>query len=331
MTPVRLCIVGCGAIAARHSRIARSLGGSLRLSFASRSLDKAKEYQRRFGGVGAYGSYEEACAAPEVDAVLFCTPHAFRVDEVRLAAGHGKPILLEKPVARSLAELSAIEAAVARAGVRCMVAENYHFKPLLRTLRSALDAGEIGDPLFVELNKTGTGRGTGWRMDAGMMGGGALLEGGVHWVNLLMNLGGPGRAVIAARPGSSEAPRAPFEDNLSLFVEFGSGAVGKLLHSWNTRNRIGGLHRSAIYGTRGNILFESNGLWVLLAGKHKRLRIPGFVDLMGFRAMLREFVAVVREGRVPAMSLAVARRDLEVVFAAYRSLESRAFEPLPGA
>ena len=56
----------------------------------------------------------------------------------------------------------------------------------------------------------------------------------------------------------------------------------------------------------------------------------GLLDIMGYRSMLKAFLACVRDAREPAMSLAVARRDMEVVFAAYRSLESGRFEPTSG-
>jgi predicted dehydrogenase len=325
--PVNLCILGCGAIARVHSRVARALPSQVRLLYASRSAEKAELYRRRFKGLRAFGGYEEACASPEVDAVLICTPHALHLEHARLAAAHRKAMLIEKPVTRDLGELAEMERVIGRAGVACMVAENYHFKPLARVLRSHLDAGDIGDPVFIEVNKTGRSRAHGWRADPAMMGGGALLEGGVHWINLIMGLGGPARAVIAAQPRRSASPRAPFEDNLEVLIKFESGAVGKLLHSWNTRNRLGGLHGSRIYGTHGNITFESNGLWALVLGRRSRFRIPGLLDLMGYREMLKEFLAAVRAGREPRMSLAVARRDLEIVFAAYRSLSSGTFEP----
>ena len=328
--PINLCILGCGAIARVHSRVARTLPSQVQLLYASRSPEKAELYRRRFKGLRAFGSYEEACASPDVDAVLVCTPHAFHLDHARLAAARGKALLIEKPVTRTLEELTELEQAVGQAGVPCMVAENYHFKPLARVLRSHLEAGDIGDPVFIELNKTGSSRAHGWRADSAMMGGGALLEGGVHWINLILGLGGPARAVIAAQPGPSAEPRAPLEDNLQVLIKFESGAIGKLLHSWNTRNRIGGLHGSRIYGTHGNITFESNGLWALVLGRRNRLRVPGLLDLMGYRGMLKEFLAAVRAGREPRMSLAVARRDLEVVFAAYRSLSSGTFEPTSG-
>jgi predicted dehydrogenase len=327
MKRINLCILGCGSVARLHSRFARTLRSGVNLLYASRSLEKAEAYRRQFKGTGAFGSYQEACASPTVDAVFICTPPAFHLDHARLAAEHGKPMLIEKPITRSLDELSALEVVVEQAGVICMVAENYHFKPLTRVLRRHLERGDIGDPIFIELNKTGRNRVRGWRTDAGLMGGGALLEGGVHWVDLLVGIGGSVRAVIAAQPTLSTPTIAPLEDNLELLVKFESGAVGKLLHSWNTANRIGGLQASKIYGTGGNIVFESNGLWVLVLGRRKRFRIPGILDIMGYRGMLKAFLTCVREAREPAMSLAVARRDMEVVFAAYRSLESGRFEP----
>ena len=327
MQRVRLCLLGCGAVARTHSRVARSLGG-IELLYASRSLAKAVAYNRRYGGVGAFGSYEVACAAPRVDAVVVCTPHAFHLEHARLAVLGGKAVLIEKPVTRTLAELAEIETAVRAAGTIAMVAENYHFKPIVRVLRQHIERGDLGQVLFIELNRTGHQRSNEWRADAALMGGGALLEGGVHWVNYLCRLGGAVREVCAARPEVDRPLVAPFEDGLELLVRFENGAIGKLLYAWSVTNRHAGLGLSKIYGTDGNITFESNGLFALATGRRTRLHFPGVRDLMGYRAMLRHFIDCVRERREPEMSLAVARRDLAVVGAAYRSLESRRFEPL---
>jgi predicted dehydrogenase len=324
---VELCILGCGRVARHHSRVARSLGGAARLWYASRSKEKAEAYNRELGGGGAFGSYQEACASPSVDAVFICTPHALHLEHARLAARHRKPMLIEKPVVKTRQEFDALEALVAEAGVTCMVAENYFFKPAVAALRRHF--GDIGRPLLIEVNRTNRNTITGWRADAEMMGGGALLEGGVHWVNYMTSLGGTVEAALAARPRHDGPLVAPFEDTLEVLLRYRSGAVGKLLHSWNLQNRTFGLSLSKIYGSHGNIVFETNGLWALVAGRRNRLRIPGPRDLMGFRAMLRHFVECVRDGGRPKMSLAVARHDFEIVMAAYRSLESGRFEAVP--
>lgn len=324
-TRIGLCLLGCGKVARLHSRIARRVPG-VELYFASRSAEKAEAYRRRYGGRGAFGSYERACASPDVDAVFVCTPPSGHVAHARLAAGQGKALLIEKPVARSLAELSEIESAVQAAGVIAMVAENYFFKPAVRVLREHLQAGDIGTLQFLEINRAARSRPTGWRTDPQEMGGGALLEGGVHWVNYLCSLGGAVREVLAARPMTTEPSLVPVEDGLEMLVRFESGAVGKLLHAWNIPNRLGGLQLSKAYGSLGSIVFESNGVFAAVVGRRKRLRLPGLLDLMGYRAMLLHFVQCLRERRAPDMSLAVARRDLAIVDAAYRSLASGRFE-----
>jgi len=331
MTRPTICMLGCGKITRLHSTVARTLRRRFRLAYASRSLERAMAYNRQYRGAGAFGSYEDACSSPEVDAVFVCTPHACHVDHVTLAAEAGKPTLVEKPVTRTLDEWQQIRDVTTRHRTPCMVAENYFFKPLLRTIRFHLERGDIGHPLFVEINKTGISRNTGWRTDPDLMGGGALLEGGVHWVNLLLEIAGPPREVLAARPDVDYPRAAPFEDNLEVLVRFASGAVGKLLHSWRTHNRIFGLSTSKIYGTEGNITFESNGIWALVLGRRTRIRIPGLLDIMGYRSMLKAFADVVTGAAPVSMSLEVARRDLALIDGAYRSLESGRWEVLSAA
>jgi predicted dehydrogenase len=326
MNKVNLCILGCGSVAKLHSRFARTLRSQVNLMYASRDRDKAEAYNKKFHGIGAFSSYEEACNDPRVDAVFICTPQAHHVEHVRLAAVGNKAALVEKPITRNLEELAQIEATVSEAGIIAMVAENYFFKPLVKVLKHHIERGDIGVPMFIEINRAARKKTIGWRADAAMMGGGALLEGGVHWVNLMLSAGGEAKSVAAAKPTAQHGMVAPFEDSLELLVKFTNGSVGKMLHSWNVINRVGGLCMSKIHGDEGNMFFESNGIFVLVLGTRKRLRFPGFLDIMGYRAMLRHFVECVRQGNPPAMSLQVARRDMEVVAAAYRSLESGRFE-----
>lgn len=306
--------------------------GTVDLLFASRELDRAEAFRQEFHGVGAFGSLAEASASPLVDAIIDCTPHAWHLPNAQLAAAHGKHLLIEKPVTRSVAELDVLCRAVSEAGVIAMVAENYLFKPMVTVFRELVDRGEIGRPILLELNRTNRTSVHGWRADADLMGGGALLEGGVHWINYLTSLAGSEvREVLAVRPTVPYHATAPHEDTLEVVVKFADGSVGKLLHSWYLRNRLKGVQLSKMYGTEGNIIFESNGIALVVAGKRTRVRFPGVRDLMGYRAMLRHFVECVQQGLPPAMSLAVARRDLAVVEAAYRSIESGRFEGPEGS
>jgi predicted dehydrogenase len=188
-----------------------------------------------------------------------------------------------------------------------LVAENYCYKPLARVLRELLAAGAVGRPLFVQLNALKRQSGDGWRER-----GGALLEGGIHWIDLLAHLGPPLRAARGFRAGS---PTGPERSSLVL-VEYADGSLGTLLHSWETPARLRGLQLSRIRGTAGQIVFESNGLFVLATGPMRRLIIPGLADIAGYRAMFRDFLQALEGGKEPLMTLERARRDVEIALVA---------------
>jgi predicted dehydrogenase len=104
-----------------------------------------------------------------------------------------------------------------------------------------------------------------------------------------------------------------------LVVEYAEGAVGTLTHSWEVPSLLRGLRMSHIYGTRGSVAFESNGLFVAVTGRGARIILPGLRDIGGYRAMFRDFLGVLRTGRDPLMSLARAQRSLELIESAYRN------------
>ncbi len=317
----RICFFGCGDMARRHARTLGKLAPSIRLAFASRSLAKARDMAAGFRKAEAFGSYEEAAGSPDVDVAFLTTPHAFHAELAVLCADHGKHLIIEKPATRTLEELEAVEAAVERNGVRCTVAENYFYKPVIRGIRGQIEAGHLGDVLFVELSRTTREAKSGWRTDAELMGGGALLEGGVHWLNALTSLaGGVPTEVTAFGPRVEYDTNIPLEDSLLVVVRYSSGVVGKLLHSWHVPNRFFGLGLSKVYGTEGVVTFESNGLFYSAYGRKKKKRMMNPFDFLGFRPMLRAFVEDYGSGRSWQPTLARIRQDMELVHGAYRSL-----------
>jgi predicted dehydrogenase len=101
-----------------------------------------------------------------------------------------------------------------------------------------------------------------------------------------------------------------------VVIDYAGGAVGTLLHSWETPSPLRGLQLSRIRGTAGSIVFESNGLFVFVEGQIRRLILPGLADLAGYRAMFRDFFRALAGGPEPLMTLDRARRDVEIVLSA---------------
>ena len=318
--PLGLALVGCGRFATFHALAARRLGGAVRIAFASREQSRAEAYRRRFGGFAAFGSYEAAAADPRVDALVVCTPHHLHVAHARLAAEHGKAILLEKPIARTLDEADAIISAADSAGIVLMVAENVHFAPGFVAVRAYLRDGAIGAIRQIVVAARGYRRPSGWRSRRTEMGGGLLIDGGIHYLHLLRDWAGPVDEVIAVAPPNT-FPEVEGEDTVFLLLRFRSGAVAALMNSVAAP----ALRRSQwawLTGTEGSLGVDHRGRALWLRG-HRGTRVRAFVrDRRGLVAQLAEFVAAVREGRPPALPPESARADLAVVLAAYRSIET---------
>ncbi|HEX6070973.1 MAG TPA: Gfo/Idh/MocA family oxidoreductase [Longimicrobiaceae bacterium] len=313
--PIGIAFLGCGFATRLHSRTLKRVGDDVRRFYASRELSRAEDYRRRYGGEGSFGSYEAALADPRVQVALVATPPASHLELTLAALSAGKHVILEKPPLMRSADFEAVAAATEAAGRRVFVAENYFYKPMAEALRGVLSRGEIGEPLILSVSALKEQRTAGWRDRVAMAGGGALFEGGIHWVNFMANLGLPVARVHGFRPGRGGGP----ERTMVVVFEYEGGAVGTLYHSWEIGSPLKGLRLSAIYGTEGAATFESNGLMLAVRGRRRRLKLPDPRDLLGYRAMFEDFLRSLRTGEPPRFDLPAARRDLELVEAAYAS------------
>jgi UDP-N-acetylglucosamine 3-dehydrogenase len=313
--PLRVALLGCGFATRLHSRTLSRFAEVQRF-YASRDPARAEACNRRYRGSGAFGSYEAALASPEIDVVLVATPPASHLEWTLRALERGKHVIVEKPPFLHSSDFDAVREAAERAGRQVMVAENYFYKPLARALREVLATGAVGEPRVLSINALKEQRTGDWRDEPGLAGGGALFEGGIHWVSFMAHLGLPVVSVQGYRP----AGPGPERTVVAVF-QYAGGMVGSLYYSWEIPSPLRGLRLSALYGTEGTVTFESNGLLVMVRGRRKRIRIPEPTDLLGYRAMFRDFFRAIRGGTEPEFGLDRARFDLELVEALYRSME----------
>lgn len=318
--PIRLAFLGCGHATEMHSRTLKAIDGVDRY-YASRDPTRAAKFSGRFGGAGAFGSYEAAIDDRRIDAVLVATPPRSHLELTLAALAAGKHVIVEKPPFARADDFAAVAAAAGAAGRQVYVAENYHYKPLATALRALIAAGEIGDVRIVAINALKRQRTDDWRDDPELAMGGALFEGGIHWVSFMANLG----LTVERARGFPVGDPDEMDKSTVVVLEYAGGAVGTLLYSWEIGSPLKGLRLSAVYGTEGTISFESNGVAVAVRGRRKRLKVPGLRDMLGYRAMFDDFIRSIRTGAPADYDLSRARRDLELVEEAYASMK------LPGA
>ena len=316
-----LCIVGCGGYARSVLKRVHDMTDEFEFFFASRDGDKARAYCKEFGGSGYFGSYEEAAADPRVEALYFFTPHNLHLENALLAARHSKHVLMEKPIAPTVDESKAMIAATRDAGITLMVAENWRFLDTAIKAKEIIASGAIGDVTQVHMVSERLAPSSGWRARVSERGGGVLIDGGIHNVDLLVNLGGFPRSVYAASgPQLSEGVEG--EEAVSFVATLPGGGVATLTYS-NTTPIRDSAEEVRITGTAGQLRFVPFGDTLTLATPEGEtsMSVPP-ESARGVRGMLTEFRSAILGGREPVMSGEAGVADLLVVLGVYESMET---------
>jgi phthalate 4,5-cis-dihydrodiol dehydrogenase len=140
---LKLGVIGLGRA---FSLMAPTFAGDKRVALVA-AADTRDAARARFAadfGAKTYATAEELCADPDVEAVYVATPHQFHAQQAVLAARHGKHVLIEKPLALTLADCAAISEAVRAAGVHLVVGHSHSFDAPVQRLRTLVQSGAFG-------------------------------------------------------------------------------------------------------------------------------------------------------------------------------------------
>lgn len=195
---IRWGIIGCGDVCeVKTGPALYKARGSRLVAVMRRNGALAADFARRHGVSRSYDDARALVEDPEVDAVYVATPPGAHLDGALLAAAAGKPVLVEKPMARHAAECDAMLAACARAKQKLFVCYYRRALPRFLAAKERLDAGAIGAVTGIVYRFAATGHGgTGilpgaktppvvWRVQAADSGGGLFLDLGSHALDVL--------------------------------------------------------------------------------------------------------------------------------------------------
>ena len=333
---VRFGIAGAGMIARFYGTAIRSLPDAQLVAICRSQGGNTAEAAAQFG-VPCELSYAALLARDDVDAVCICTPSGLHAEQTILAAQAGKHVLVEKPLALTLADADAMIAACQEHGVQLGVALQRRTNPAFGALHAAIAAGAIGRPTLGTVSMpywrdqsyygSAAWRGT-WALD----GGGALMNQGIHLVDLLLWLIGDDVAEVHASTATL-AHQVEVEDCVTATLRFSRGALGSIAAT--TAAAPGFPHRVEIYGEVGGVQIEGDQIvrWegdpsaqidqhvaqpgaLVAAGAGAS---PAGVGTAGHTRLLADFVEALRTGREPLVSGAEARRSLALVLDIYNA------------
>jgi len=319
---IQLCIVGCGGYAKTVLDNIHDMTDVVELYFASRDLYKAKTYSDDYGGSGYFGSYEEAALDPRIQAMYFFTPPDLHLENVKLAARHGKHILLEKPIGRTISEGEEIIKTACDANVKLMVAENFRFLPTIGKCKELISQGVIGELRVVrtEYEAYDAGSLSGWRTKIARSGGGRFIDGGVHYVDIMVDLAGMPESVYALTESPKVIPDHEGEDGIMVMVRLPNNVTGFIHYSGGTPvNKP--YNWVQITGTTGTLGFDPHGDEITLYTPACKAKIEVGPDRRGVMGMVKEFQNCIIDDRESIMSGPEALKDVAVVLAAYRSAQ----------
>jgi len=318
---LRIGLVGCGAIARRaHLPAFRAVGPELAdvRMFASRSPASAEAAAKEWGSGVVEPDWRRLVESSEIDAVDICSPNRSHAPIAIAAAEAGKHVLVEKPMACSVAEADAMIEAATRSGVVLSIAHNLRDNPVFFTAHGLVRSGAIGDVVgfrdaFGHGGPQAWAPEATWFFDTEESGGGALIDLGIHAADMVrFVLGDDAKDVFAML-----SPTEGIDMAAQVVVRLVGGAIGSIHASWTARP--GPDHQLTVFGTEATLHFDSRTPLTILRADHKPERIePAGPDVGVYAA----FVQACLGHGAPSVNALDGRAALAIVEAAYQSARS---------
>ena len=320
---MRVGIIGCGLIGKKR---ADTLAGGTLVACADKELERARALAAHSKAL-ATADWREVTDAPDLDLVVIATPHDQLAPITLAAVRAGKHVLVEKPAARSAAELAPVVTEADKLGALVHVGFNHRYHRAFRKARELVDSGVLGPLMFVRA-RYGHGGRVGyeqeWRFDAKVSGGGELIDQGMHLIDLARwFLGDFTKVAGTARTYYWDTP---CDDNAFLHLETAQRQVA-WLHASATEWK--NTFSMEIYGKDGKLHVEGLGgsygteklTWYRMLPAMGPPETTAWEYPMGddsWAIEMADVVQAIRERRQPAVGLRDALAALEVVAHVYK-------------
>jgi len=338
-------LIGAGNISDTHARAAAAIPDVAIAAVQAPTLAHAQSLAARHQAA-AYDSLDRFLAHRPLDMVAIGSPSGVHADQGIAAARQGLHVLVEKPIDVTTARTDALIAEAARAGVTLGVIFQDRLKPDVQRMKTLVDAGRLGSPILATAHvkwyrPPSYYRDSRWRGTATLDGGGALMNQGIHTVDLLLWLFGPVRRVFAKTGAKLHAIEV--EDTAVAVLEFESGALGTLEAA--TSAYPGYSRRIELTGDNGTLILDGDALTGIdlrdATGVDAQPTRPGptaavsaaspiVADASAHQRVFEDFVQAVAAHRAPCCDGEGGRRSVALVEAIYQSARTgRPVEPGP--
>ena len=333
---IRVGIIGGGWPGKAHAKGYQAAGFKL-VSVADLIPARRKAMMEEFKIGKEYADAKELILDPEVDAVSVCLPNDLHAPTVTAALKAGKHVICESAPAPSLKEAKQIENAATRSGKVLLYAMQRRFGGNEQAARQAIAKGYVGNAYHARAAWTrtrGVPLGTGWYTDKSKAGGGAMIDVGIHVLDLAWSLLGQPVATSVFAATHRRLPelipaevKADVEDAAFALIRFEGGASLEVAASWAMNQPPSQNGASCrVFGDQGAVdVYTGSGALVYRSftakgeSKDTPLKLPKTV---GHAALMRHFRACIRGEEQPIVGAKEGVAVMAMVDAIYRSAES---------
>jgi predicted dehydrogenase len=315
-----ILLVGAGFIADAHSAAIAATPGCVLAGIVDTDPARAAAFARSQGGVRQSGDLAEALAWPGVDAVIVCTPNHTHAAIGAAVAAAGKHLLIEKPLATTVADARTLAETFAQAGLVLAAAHTHRAYDYGRAVKEALDGGAVGRPVLVRLAILGGWiwpDWSAWVADPARSGGHALHN-GVHLLDLATWWLGDEPVTVYARGRKQTAAELGIYDYLEMVVAYADGATAVCEMSRAHRPGSFNQRELLVVGTEGIVQQDWDGEASVLYTEGGPALVPA-AGGNGFAVQLRSWLDTIA-GAPPLMPVAEAVRAVAMGVAAERSI-----------
>lgn len=305
--------------------------------------EKTKAFAEKWGIPQWTTNLAEAIQRPEVDLVVIGLPNYLHLEAALIAAQAGKGILCTKPLARNAAEAKQMLDAVEQAGVFAGYLEDLAYTPKTLKALQAVRAGSLGKILWTRSREAHPGPHSDWFWKKELSGGGAIVDMGCHCIEIGRNfIGKDVKPLEVMCWGATQVHPIEAEDSAIGLVKYATGAIGQFEVAWTFR---GGMDlRDEVSGTEGTVwlnhwlrtgfeMFSAPGQGGYVSEKSESdtgwlFPVGDEVGALGYTDMFVDMLDAYEHGTPPMETFYDGYVVNAIMDAAYRSLESRQWEPV---
>ncbi|MCL5990185.1 MAG: Gfo/Idh/MocA family oxidoreductase [Candidatus Thermoplasmatota archaeon] len=318
---MEIVVVGCKGFGNVHLRSIKGVD----ISIVERNDSVAKEVMQKYSIKKRYPSFDEAIES-DADIIDLVVPHHIHKDMAIKAMEAGKNVVIEKPIATSLKDADEMISTSKKHGIKFMVAEQYFFDPSVRYAVNIIKKGILGKIGTIIVRDQRYFDKPGWRTESDHMGGGSLIDGGIHYIDTLLNLGGNYSRIESGDTHLGSSIQG--EDNATALFHFNNGSTGLFYYSWAYRQppQVPGIE---VIGSEGSIYEDVNSRSQLDFKFPDRKTAFGGLMLNGkpadvefydvFEKEFSEFIESVKNDTPVPFDPNLARRDLAAVLEIYNN------------